>query len=323
MKTDYFETRENPFLIDIEDKDEYDWNDYLNIQRQLEEKSATLDAFLETLYPDQPMRTPLEEMKRRTKKGVTQKIIDVSFETLPKYQLFQLGNGGQNCIVCCTPVLNNRCDASQTILQSLQEVDFHGHFLLLNGGYPNPTGKEMKYVGVPYSFKIFMMLEAKKRGFEKVIWIDAACYAINNLQPLFDKLESSDAIFTPYPPNYFASDTCNNIVFPKTIELLNSLVNRDIRNDATINSIVFGLNFSSPIVNEFVEEYYSMVKLGLPFLSCFPEEIVFTAILNQPKYHHMFSNPSLNGTLYIHNYHVSKEYAKKYGYYFSQRQYNS
>lgn len=322
MKTDYFETRENPFLIDIEDKDDYDWNDYVNIQQQLEEKSASLDAFLQKLYPDEPIRTSLEEMKRRTKKGVTQKIIDGS-GSLPTKQLFSLGNGGKNCIVCCTPLLNNRCDASQIILQSLKEVEFNGHFLLLNGGFPNPTGTEMKYVGVPYSFKIFMMLEAKKMGFEKVIWIDAACYAINNLQPLFDKLESSDAIFTPYPPNVFGSDTCNNIVFPKTIELLNSLVNRDIRNDTTINSIVFGLNFASPIVNEFIKEYYDMVKLGLPFLSCFPEEIVFTAILNQPKYHDMFLNPNLNGTLYVHNYHISKEDAKRYGYYFLQRQYDS
>lgn len=298
MKTDYFETRENPFLIDIEDKDEYDWNDYQNIQRQL------------------------EEMKRRTKKGVTLKITDGS-DSVPTKQLFSLGNGGKNCIVCWTCLFSNRCDASQTILQSLEEVGFNGHFLLLNGGFPNPTGTEMKYIGVPYSFKIFMMLEAKKMGFEKVIWIDAACYAINNLEPLFDKLESSYAIFTPFPPNYFSNDTINNIVFPKTIELLNSLVNRDIRNDFTINSIVFGLNFASPMVTEFVEEYYNMVKLGLPFLSSFPEEIVFTAILNQPKYHSMFSDPTLNGRLYMHDYHVSKEDAKKYGYYFSQRQYYS
>jgi len=33
--------------------------------------------------------------------------------------------------------------------------------------------------------KIFMMLEAKKKGFDKVIWIDACCIAINNLDNIF------------------------------------------------------------------------------------------------------------------------------------------
>jgi hypothetical protein len=32
-----------------------------------------------------------------------------------------------------------------------------------------------------------------------------------------------------------------------------------------------------------------MVKLGLPFLSCFPEEIVFTSIFNKPYYNYVFT----------------------------------
>jgi anti-sigma regulatory factor (Ser/Thr protein kinase) len=36
------------------------------------------------------------------------------------------------------------------------------------------------------------MLEAKKLGFEKVIWLDAACYAVNNPQRLFDVLDTDE-----------------------------------------------------------------------------------------------------------------------------------
>ena len=179
----------------------------------------------------------------------------------------------------------------------------------------------MKYVGVPYCFKIFMMLEAKKMGFERIIWLDAACYAVNNPERLFDIVSEDDAIFRSFPPNCFSPNTCDNIVFPKTIELLSKLVNRDIRNDTTINSIIFGLNFASPKICDFIDEYYEMVKLGLPFLSSFPEEIVFTSIFNKPEYNYVFKNRDEMYRLYIHESYLNKESAKHNGFYFVQRAY--
>jgi hypothetical protein len=319
--TDYFEKSENPFLIDIEDKEVYDLNDYIQIQEKLENKN--LDNFLESLYPKENFSITFEEIKRRCTKGITQKIVDTSNNILPTKQIVKIGTGGdgKNCFVCCTQLFSDRYDASQTMIQSLQDVGFNGHFILLNGGFPNPTGTEMKYIGVPYSFKIFMILEAKKLGFERVIWLDAACYAVNNPEHLFNILNQNDAIFRSFPPNTFAPDTCNNIVFPKTIELLNSLVDRDIRNDKTVNSIVFGLNLNSSKINEFIEEYYEMVKLGLPFLSVFPEEIVFTSIFNKPKYNYVFKNMYEMHHLYINEYYLNKETARQDGYYFVQRSY--
>jgi len=321
MKSDYFETLENPFLIDIESKEEYSFDDYVEIQKKLEEKN--IDHFIDSLYPNEKMRTSLEEMKRRINRGLKQKIIDISNNILPTKQIYKLGNGGngKHCFVCCTPLFMDRFDASQTMLQSFQEVGFNGYFMLLNGGFPNPSGKEMKYIGVPYSFKIFMMLEAKKLGFEKVIWLDAACYAVNNPERLFEILNEDDAVFRAFAPNCFAPDTCINIVLPKTVELLSKLVNKDIRNDININSIVFGLNLTSPKINSFIDEYYKMVELGLPFLSSFPEEIVFTSIFNKPEYNYVFKNRGELTKLYIHETYLNKEQAKNHGYYFVQRKY--
>jgi hypothetical protein len=322
MKTDYFEHLENPFLLDVEDKETYDFQDYVEIQEKLQEKN--LDVFLESLYPEEKMRTTLEEMKRRTCKGIHQIMIDLSSNEVPTIQLFKVGNGGdgKNCIVCYKSLFISRYDASSTILQSLEEAGFNGHFMLLAGGFPNPSGTEMKYAGVPYSFKIFMMLEAKKRGFERVLWIDSVCYALNNPEPLFELLKRDDAIFRAFAPNCFAPDTCKNIVFPRTIELLSQLVQRDIRNDTNVNSIVFGLNFNSPKINQFINEYYEMVKLGLPFLSSFPEEIVFTSLFNKPEYHYLFKNSHESQQLYIHELYLNKHDAKNHGYFFYQRFYH-
>lgn len=321
-RTDYFETSTNPFIIDIEDKLEYNYDEYVDIQLKLSNKN--LDKFIECLYPENGMRTSLEEIRdRRISRGLKQIIIDLSSCTIPKIELFKLGDGGdgKKCFVCCTPLFTDRYNASLSMKQSLEEVGFNGYFLLLNGGFPNPTGTEMKYAGVPYSFKIFMMLEAKKIGFERVIWLDAACYAVNNPERLFEIVAEDDAIFRAFPPNCFAPDTCINIVLPKTVDLLCNLVNRDIRNDTNINSIIFGLNFASPKINAFVEEYYEMVKLGLPFLSAFPEEIVFTSIFNKPEYNYVFKNRGEMYRLYIHECYNSINDAKHNGYFFVQRGY--
>ena len=314
----YFENLKNPFLIDIEDKEEYTHDDYINIQNKLKEKD--IDLFLKKLY-SQDMTTTFEEMKRRITKGIKQEIIDLSNNVLPTKQIYKIGKGGENCFVCCTPLFNDRCDKSQNIIESFEKNNFDGYFILLNGGFPNPTGKEMKYCGIPYSFKIFMMLEAKKLGFQKIIWIDAACYCVNNPNRLFDLLVEDDSIFKVFPPNCFAPNTMNNIAFPKTIDLLNNIFGRDIRDDHTINSIVFGLNFGSEKIKNFINEYYQMVELGLPFLTAFPEEIVFTVILNKPEYNYVIKERDERNKLYIHETYLNEEVAKNYGYFFLQRKY--
>ena len=107
----------------------------------------------------------------------------------------------------------------------------------------------------------------------------------------------------------------------KTIELMNSSVNRDIRNDNNINTIVFGLKLTSEKIKKFIDEYYEMVKLGLPFLSSFPEEMVFSSIFNKPEFKYVFNGGGIRNMLYIHEWYNNKEQAKNNGYYFVQRQY--
>jgi len=314
---------DNPFLLPLEEKQEYSWEDYIEIQSLLEEKKTCLEALLQDLYPVQGMRTSAEEMHRRCMRGLTQHLVDPNNQETPIIQHFTVGTGGDCCFVCCTPLGNDRCQHSQTIIESLEKVGFNGHFLLLNGGFPNPSGIEMKYVGVPYSFKIFMMLEAEKRGFQKVIWIDAACYAVNHPQHLFDHLTNHDAVFRWFPPNIFQTNTCDNIVYPIIVDQFNQCFERDIRNDKNVNSIVFGLNFASDKIQEWIKKYYQMVEKGWPFLSSFPEEIVFTALFNSPEYEYVFSPlESWHKQLYINEHYLSAETASQHGYYFLQRIYS-
>lgn len=316
---------DNPFLIDIPDSAEYTMEDYINIQEQLDGKRKSIDTILHYLWPAKNYFYEFDDFKARISRGITQRLVDISNNIMPTKTLYKIGDGGngRNCIVCATAISNTirggntRFLASQRIMESLEKVGFNGHFYLFNGGFPNPTGVEMKYSGVPYCFKIFMMLEAQLKGFDKVIWVDSGCYAINNPQDLFDILyEKATVIKTiKYGNNYDAMS------FPETIQLLNNITGADIHSAEYIESVVFGLNMESKEIRDFIGEYYEMVKLGYPFFSIFPEEIVFTALFNKPEFKKLLhDDPRLQKTR-IHEKEMGESDAKKAGYYFHHRDY--
>ena len=339
---------ENPFLIKIEDKSLYTIDDYVDIQKKL--SNINVDSIIDSLYPPKDCFYSLDEFKYRCTKSLKQQIIytdDFGNIKLPSKILYRIRQGsmimddefiyeetdGGTCIVCCTPFshdLSNfdkykthsetRYLASHQIIKSLEEVGYDGFFYLFNGGFPSPTGTEMKYAGVPYCFKIFMMLEAKKKGFSRVIWIDSGCYCINNPKRLFDILDTQETLIKTISSEH---NNYNAMCLPQTMTLLNSINNNDIQTASYVETIVFGLNMKSDIINKFIEDYYGMVKLGYPFLSIFPEEIVFTSLFNRGEYKHLLyrQTPECH-RLQIHEDKIKDSFiAKNNGYYFHHRNY--
>jgi hypothetical protein len=318
----------NPFELDIEDKLHYTNDELVEIQKKIEDKREQVVDMIKNKYPynDANYKFPLELAVDRCSKGVCQKLIDVDAGIYPSKILYKIGDGGdkKNCFICCTTNLtNNRALRASQIQQSLEKVGFNGYFYLFNGGFPTPRGNEMKYVTVPYCFKIFMILEAEKLGFEKIIWIDAGCYAVNNPQRLFDILNEDDAIFRQFWPYSPGIPTYENSVFKETIDIINKITGGNLVNSINVCSVVFGVNVKSQKIQNFINEYYEMVKLGTPFLSYFPEEVVISAIFNKEEYKYLFYNRHESLMLFTHeNYMCNNfEIAKNHGYYFVQRSY--
>jgi len=318
----------NPFELDIPDKLHYSNDELIEIQKKLENKKEFVINMIKNKYPhnDQNYIFSLDIVVDRCSKGVCQKLIDVENNIYPSKILYKIGDGGnkKECFVCCTTNLtNDRAMKASQIQQSLEKVGFNGYFYLFNGGFPTPRGNEMKYAAVPYCFKIFMMLEAEKLGFEKVIWIDAGCYAVNNPKNLFEILDNDDAIFRQFWPYSPGIPTYENSVFKETIDIINNITNGNLVNSINVCSVVFGINMKSEKIQRFIDEYYKMVKLGTPFLSYFPEEVVISAIFNKEEYKYLFYNRPESVMLFIHENYMCNNFdiAKNHGYYFVQRQY--
>lgn len=302
---------ENPFAISFVRKKDLANEDYIAVQEKL--RKINLDPLLEQLYvPDQGL-DPLADFKRRCIRGVTQVLIDPENGLYPVKKLEKIGNGSDMCIVNCCPYNGEYHKLIQDIPKALQDVGFNGYFYYRIGGFPNPTGKEIRYAGVPYSFKIFMMLEAQQLGFNKVLWIDTSLIPIKDPTPLFAKIEQDGSLisYCHYPER--------SRIFPKTKEILKSLTNVDICDAKTrhICTQVLGLNMNAEKVNRLIDSYYEFVDMGTPFLSLFPEEFVFASLMEKksqewPSTFYIFRLLKYNGM-------DSIEQAKQEGCYFYLR----
>lgn len=265
----------NPFLIDFPVKQELSRADYIEVQKRL--RAIDIDPILKENYVDDPKYTAFGDFQGRCCRGLKQVLIDPENNEFPLKRLEKIGNGGDYCITSCVPLTPKYISLLKSIPDALKEVGFNGYFLYRIGGYPNPTGKEIRYAGVPYAFKIFMMLEAKNLGFNKVIWIDSSLMPLKDPTPLFKKLEEEESLLTEFRgPGYTAP-----YIFPKTKELLYKLTGVDVVNQRRLCTWAFGLKMDSKKVENFISAYYSMVERGTPFISCFPEEFVFSSIIEQ------------------------------------------
>jgi hypothetical protein len=258
--------------------------------------------------------------------GVKQTIIDVEKGLSPRWKLVKIGKGGDQCIVSYVPFagdewgrdVSNYAEHIESSLEALKATGFNGYFYYMIGGFPNPTGKEIQYAGVPYSGKIFMMLEAQKLGFTKVLWIDSNLLPLRSPGSFFIWIKTRDYFLRgwPTPPNGWS------FILPATRVLLHNELGVDVLNTFYIDTRIFGLKMDTPLTQKFIADYYRMVELGTPFLSCLPEDFVITAILSQPEFG---SWKSFNMDVFLQSVDQfpetpeNLEFLKKQGVFFYQR----
>jgi len=112
-------------------------------------------------------------------------------------------NKKDKCVICytsfpCGPPMGMSADGKfkrdyqqgiNYIIKSLKKFNFDGHFIYRIGGWPNIKKGRLKYADVPYSFKPFLFEEAKDLGYKNILWLDACCIPLKNLDPIFDLIK--------------------------------------------------------------------------------------------------------------------------------------
>ena len=275
----------NPFKIDFPCKENISDHEYEEIQEKL--KQVDIRPFLDDFYPTSPPKKRFQpwasslackaDFLSRISKSLDQNLLDKEKKQAPIKQIIKINEGGSNCIVCYASFNGKYQELIKNLPKELEKTGFNGHLFYMIGGFPNPTGKEIQYCGVPYCFKIFALLEASKLGFSKVLWVDAAFVPLRDPTPLFDWLEKEGSFLKLH-------ESFKKFILPKTQDYIQKITGVDVLKSQYVSAQLIGFDLNRPLSKEFIASYYQMVELGFPFFSCFPEEYVFSSIIGQkPK----------------------------------------
>lgn len=140
--------------------------------------------------------------------------------------------------------------------QSLKRVKFDGDFVPLVGNYP--VGCPV-HLDSPYAFKPFCFMEAKKRGYELILWIDSSGVVIRPLDFLFNEMEKEGYVLFKMVDTILG-EWCSD-------EALVSLgVTREeaLRIPGNINGVI-GLNMRNEKAIEFLNRWYEKALDGVSF----------------------------------------------------------
>jgi hypothetical protein len=303
----------NPFLVEMDDPSTDDWACVEAVQKICHSKDSM--PLLKNLYPKKKgwfeTLFPLKDFHNRTMQGARQVLIDRSQGLFPSTHLISINGGGQDCIVLRSTFNKNYPQMARSLIQALEEIGFQGVVYYREGGIPNPTGREVRYAAVPYAFKIFTLLEAYQKGYKNLLWLDTAVYPSKNPNYLFRMIEK-DELLVDWVHRQ------KNGMLPKVQELLFEKAGLEKPHLMHARGGIFGIKMDAPWVDSFLKDFYEMAELGIPFLSCFPEESVLSALFYKYDKVHLEQKHKL--LLAVAEHHTALPFAKKRGYPFFLRQ---
>jgi hypothetical protein len=108
----------------------------------------------------------------------------------------------------------------------------------------------------PYAFKIYAFIEALKRGYKNILWLDCSVWAIKDVQPVFDVINKEGYIMQE--AGHFVGNWCNDF----TLDYFG--VKRDYAMAMLCygNAGFLGLNFATIIANEFFDKWQQAMLAG-------------------------------------------------------------
>lgn len=243
-------------------------------------------GIVDEFYPSKGSikRPKKESFTYRMNVGIGAILIDEKNHLYPQVIFEKIGTGGNCCVVSYASYNRIYPELLKDIPSKLRSTGFNGYFYARIGGYPNPTGREAKYAAVPYGFKIPMILEAFQKGFENVLWLDASCLPLEDCSPVFSIIQQNGCFFVGGKNCH--ENLWTHYFFPKAWRSLKNIYKRDPLLDLQLSGSIFGFKKNNPKTEQFIQEYYRLLALGIPFTAELAEMFVFAAIagfLGYPK----------------------------------------
>lgn len=163
---------------------------------------------------------------------------------------------------------------AERIIAELEHVGFKGYVVLRIGGYPLLEHGGLKFVHIPYSFKVLSFLEAELLGFENCLWIDLSIHPTDDLKMIFDEISSKgyyslkNGINLEYDDNF-------GILPPETLSSW-GIQSEDLAAIPHVIATILGVSFKHPSGRKFIKDWYQLTAELFPSMSLYPEEFLIS-----------------------------------------------
>jgi hypothetical protein len=140
--------------------------------------------------------------------------------------------------------------------QSLKRIKFRGDVICWNGFYPQGCPSHMR---APFAFKTFCFMEARKKGYDLILWVDSSGVVIRRLESIFRVIEQEGYLFVRNA-SLILGEYCSD-------EALRSFgMSRDqaLKLPEAMGAVI-GLNMQSKIALEFLEQWHAKAADGFTF----------------------------------------------------------
>ena len=141
------------------------------------------------------------------------------------------------------------------LVDSLNQVGFDGEILLFN----SQTLKCPSHQQVPYAFKPYAFMEAKKRGFDIALWIDASFWAIKPLDILFDEIKQEGHLMQH--SGWMVGTWCSDMALS-----MSNISREDSFSIPLFSGGMVGLDFRDEKASAFLNEWYRLSNDGKSFV---------------------------------------------------------
>ena len=160
--------------------------------------------------------------------------------------------GKSKCIVSFANSRGNYVKALARLSESLRD-NFDGDFIAFIG--ERSIGAPL-HLDNPYAFKIYAIQKAIDAGYTEVLWLDSSCFAIKNVQPIFDEIKKDGFIFQE--STYLLGNWTND----RTLDAFG--VTRDEAMDIMMvgNAGFLGMDFTTDVANVFFEKWKVCMEKG-------------------------------------------------------------
>lgn len=261
----------NPFEVDFPIKKELTFEDYELLQQMIRQKD--LNALIDSIYPEN-WSYPKEDLYLRCSAFLKQTMIDRHKGLFPIAELLDGEEDSKNCVVMACSIDKKYPQLLKSLVGAIREVGYRGAIYYRIGGFPNPSGEEVRYAAVPYAMKMFMIKEAHSLGFEQILWLDCSAWPLKSLEYCFDQIEKEGCIMEWGRPN-------SKLILPQTRAILENFSKVQLDKIPHVAGWLLGFKMTEPYVKKIFEDFYVLARKGTPFLSITPEEAVLSALMAQ------------------------------------------